>query len=412
MKILHTSDWHLGQNFYNKSRADEHQKFIDWLLLQVKEESIDAVIIAGDIFDTSTPPSYARALYNQFAIQMATLACPLYILGGNHDSVSMLNESKDLFQHINIQVIANVTDDLSSQVFVINNRQGSPGAILCAIPFIRPRDVLLSQAGQSQQSKQTDLADAIKSHYEKLYAIATEKNKALGATLPIIATGHLTAIGAKISESVRDIYIGTLEAFPAKCFPPADYIALGHIHRPQIVAKSDHIRYCGSPLPLSFDELKSKKQVLVAEFTNDKLSKVHSLPVPLFQPMHAIKGNFKAIEVELSQIFSSDDVDKKQATWLSIEIEEDVDYSNAREKIDLLVADMNVEILFIKRVRNQKTRMLDTEKTKILSELTPYEVFDKRLESEPNTDPQDIEKQKTLRQLFKNIVTQIHEKED
>jgi len=88
VKIIHTSDWHLGQHFYSKSRADEHQAFIDWLVNQVMEQSADAVIIAGDIFDTGTPPSYARELYNQFAMRMITCNCQLYVLGGNHDSVS------------------------------------------------------------------------------------------------------------------------------------------------------------------------------------------------------------------------------------------------------------------------------------------------------------------------------------
>lgn len=409
MKILHTSDWHLGQNFYNKRREEEHQKFIDWLLITITEQSIDAVIIAGDLFDTTTPPSYARALYNQFAIRMAKLDCPLFLLGGNHDSVSMLNESKDLFQHINIQVIANVTNDLSSQIHVINNKQGEPGAILCAIPFIRPSDVLTSKAGQSQQDKQSELSDAISAHYSDLYTLAVAKNTEMETTLPIIATGHLTAIGAKISESVRDIYIGTLEAFPAKCFPPADYIALGHIHRPQIVAKSDHIRYCGSPIALSFDELKSTKQVLIAEFTDNKLANVLSIKVPQFQPMQAIRGDFKSIEKQLSQPPISDNSDEALPTWLSIEIEEDTHYSNAREKIDLLVNEINVEVLFIKRINNKKKALLEHEHTKILSELTPVEVFEKRLESEPSIEPKDIAKQDRLRKLFKNIVDEIKE---
>ena len=108
MRILHTSDWHLGQFFINKSRADEHQKFILWLLEQVEKQAIDAVIIAGDVFDTGTPPSYARELYNQFVIGMHGLGCQLVILAGNHDSVSTLNESKNILAQLNTQVVASV----------------------------------------------------------------------------------------------------------------------------------------------------------------------------------------------------------------------------------------------------------------------------------------------------------------
>ena len=112
MKILHTSDWHLGQNFFTKSRKNEHQAFIHWLLELIKAQQIDAVIIAGDIFDTGTPPSYAREMYNQFVVKLSQLGTTLIVLGGNHDSVSMLNESKDLLACLNTHVIANTTENL------------------------------------------------------------------------------------------------------------------------------------------------------------------------------------------------------------------------------------------------------------------------------------------------------------
>ena len=98
MKILHTSDWHLGQHFMGKSRRDEHKAFIDWLLALVDKESIDAVIIAGDVFDTGSPPSYAREMYHQLVLDMKARQCQLVIVAGNHDSVSMLNESKSLLR--------------------------------------------------------------------------------------------------------------------------------------------------------------------------------------------------------------------------------------------------------------------------------------------------------------------------
>ena len=255
MKILHTSDWHLGQSFFTKSRKEEHQGFIDWLLQQVAAEQVDAVIIAGDIFDTGTPPSYAREMYNQFVVDMQQLNCVLVVLGGNHDSVSTLNESKQILACLNTFVVASTGIATDEQVFTIPDKLGQPGAILCAVPFIRARDVLQSAAGETGLQKRQALGDAIKQHYQTLYQIAEAKRQNSGLAIPIVATGHLTALGVSQSESVRDIYIGTLDGFAADGFPPADYIALGHIHKPQIVAKSEHIRYCGSPIPLSFDEL-------------------------------------------------------------------------------------------------------------------------------------------------------------
>ena len=161
MRILHTSDWHLGQFFINKSRLQEHQQFIAWLLQQVEEYEVDAVIIAGDIFDTGAPPSYARELYNQFVIGMNNLGRQLVILAGNHDSVSTLNESKAILAQLNTQVISAAADDLHSQVLALKDKSGQVGAIVCAIPYLRPRDILQSKAGQSGQQKQQALGQAI-----------------------------------------------------------------------------------------------------------------------------------------------------------------------------------------------------------------------------------------------------------
>ena len=166
---------------------------------------------------------------------MQQLNCVLVVLGGNHDSVSTLNESKQILACLNTFVVASTGIAIDEQVFTIPDKSGQPAAILCAVPFIRARDVLQSSAGETGLQKRQALGDAIKQHYQTLFQIALLKQKEQktnGLDLPIIATSHLTALGVSQSESVRDIYIGTLDGFP-----PADYIALGHIHKPKIVAK-------------------------------------------------------------------------------------------------------------------------------------------------------------------------------
>jgi exonuclease SbcD len=382
MKLLHTSDWHLGQSFFTKSRKDEHQAFINWLLKQVELEQIDVVIIAGDIFDTGTPPSYARELYNQFVVDLQKLKCVLVVLGGNHDSVSTLNESKQLLACLNTFVVASTGVALHEQVFCIPDKAGKPGAILCAVPFIRPRDVVQSNAGESGLEKRQALGDAIKQHYASLYQLALDKQQeqqALGFELPIIATGHLTALGVTQSESVRDIYIGTLDGFAADGFPPADYIALGHIHRPQIVAKSEHIRYSGSPIPLSFDELNSQKQVMLVEFANDKTRTLRPIEVPRFQPMLVIKGDLASIEQQL-QHFSHEA--GQQTCWLCIEVETQDYLSDLQQRIQSLIEGLNVEVLQLRRSRNKQRQLLSQQHSETLAELSPHEVFELRLKME------------------------------
>ena len=221
MRIIHTADWHLGQFFYSKSRAAEHQQFLDWLLAAIVQHQVDALIVAGDLFDTGSPPSYARELFNRFVVALQPSGCQLIVLAGNHDSVATLNESRELLACLNTRVITSATPGGEQQVLTLQQRDGTPGALLCAIPYLRPRDILRSQAGQSGRDKQLSLLQAIEQHYQHCYAAAVAQREAMGSTLPIIATGHLTTVGVSKSDSVRDIYIGTLDAFPAQAFPPA-----------------------------------------------------------------------------------------------------------------------------------------------------------------------------------------------
>jgi exonuclease SbcD len=419
MKILHTSDWHLGQNFFTKSRKDEHQGFIDWLLQQVAKEQIDAVIIAGDIFDTGTPPSYAREMYNQFVVDMQKLNCVLVVLGGNHDSVSTLNESKQILACLNTFVVASTGISIDEQVFTIPDKLGQPAAVLCAVPFIRARDVLQSTAGETGLQKRQALGDAIKQHYQTLYQVALTKKQDSGLDLPIIATGHLTALGVSQSESVRDIYIGTLDGFAADGFPPVDYIALGHIHKPQIVAKSEHIRYCGSPIPLSFDELGTQKQVMLVEFTGAQRSNLTPIDIPIFQPMQVIKGDLSAIEAALKSFKNNDEAEADLACWLCLEVESQDYLSDLQQRIQDMTQELNVEVLQLRRSRNQRRQLLSQMQSETLAELSPHDVFEKRLamesfetnlETGTETDEAQTTEQSTLKQVrqrFSQILSEV-----
>ncbi|MDU0354043.1 exonuclease subunit SbcD [Paraglaciecola aquimarina] len=410
MKILHTSDWHLGQSFFTKSRRDEHQSLIDWLLQVVAQQQVDAVIIAGDIFDTGTPPSYAREMYNQFVVDMQKLNCVLVVLGGNHDSVSTLNESKQILACLNTFVVASTGVSIEEQVFTISDSTGQPAAILCAVPFIRARDVLQSTAGETGLDKRQALGEAIKQHYQTLYRIALGIRQDSGRDIPIIATGHLTALGVSQSESVREIYIGTLDGFAADGFPPADYIALGHIHKPQIVAKSEHIRYSGSPIPLSFDELGKAKQVMLVEFTGARPTIIQPLEVPCFQPMQVIKGDLEAIERALE---SFKNARSELPTWLCLEVNSQDYLSDLQQRVQDLTADLNVEVLQLRRTRNQGRHLLNQAQNETLAELSPDEVFEKRLAMESFANDSERDEQvstlKQVRQRFSQILDEVQE---
>jgi DNA repair protein SbcD/Mre11 len=398
MRIIHTADWHLGQFFYSKSRAAEHQAFLDWLLAQITQHQVDALIIAGDLFDTGSPPSYAREMFNRFVVALQPTHCELIVLAGNHDSVATLNESRELLACLNTRVITSVTPQGEQQVLTLHQRDGTPGALLCAIPYLRPRDILRSQAGQSGREKQISLLEAIEQHYQQCYAAALAERA--DRALPIIATGHLTTVGVTKSDSVRDIYIGTLDAFPAQAFPAADYIALGHIHRAQRIADSEHIRYSGSPIPLSFDELGREKSVFLLEFSA-QLDSVTPLPIPQFQPMQMLKGSMAEIEQQLGEFSEGD---REQPVWLDIEITTQEYLSDLQRRVEQLTEALPVEVLLVRRSREQRQRSLSRMDNETLSELKVEEVFARRLAQEEQLDAEQAEQ---LTQLFRTTLAAL-----
>ncbi|WP_140918542.1 exonuclease subunit SbcD [Limnobaculum xujianqingii] len=406
MRIIHTSDWHLGQYFFTKSRAAEHAEFLRWLTEKVAEHQVDAIIVAGDVFDTTSPPSYARELYNQFIVGLQPTGCQLVVLGGNHDSVAMLNESRELLTYLNTQVIASVAQQPEQQLIVLNNAQGEPGALVCAIPFIRARDVLSSQAGQSGSEKQQALLEAISQHYQQIYQLAKEKQQQYARHLPIIVTGHLTTVGASTSDSVREIYIGTLDAFPAQAFPPADYIALGHIHRPQKVAKSEYIRYSGSPIPLSFDESGQEKSVVMVDFSSPAEPQITLLTVPQFQPMQLIKGDIEQIK---SALEGFRDRQQQKTVWLDIEVDSRLYLNDLQRQIQQMAEQLPVEVILLRRSKALTQQAIQRQEKETLSELTVNEVFERRLVQDDDDNQSTRQQHQRVRQLFHSLVEEMEQ---
>lgn len=395
MRILHTSDWHLGQNFYSKSRAAEHEAFLNWLLDTAQSREVDAIIVAGDIFDTGSPPSYARELYNRFVVNLQQTGCHLVIVAGNHDSVATLNESRDILAFLNTTVVASA----GHAPQILKKRDGTPGVVLCPVPFLRPRDIVQSQAGLSGGEKQQHLLQSITDYYHQQYADACALRGEL--PIPVIATGHLTTVGASKSDAVRDIYIGTLDAFPASRFPPADYIALGHIHRAQVVGGCEHIRYSGSPIPLSFDETGKNKSVNLVTFTHGRLADVTPLIVPVTQPLAVLKGDFASISEQLNQW---QDSALQPAVWLDIEITSDEYMHDIQRKIQAQTETLPVEVLLVRRSRAQRNRILAGAQRETLSELQVEDVFARRLALETLETAQ----QQRLEQLFNETLHSLN----
>lgn len=382
LRLLHTSDWHLGQHFLGRTREAEHRAFLAWLVTQVEEQQVDVVLVAGDIFDTATPPSYARELYNGFIVALRGTGASLVVLGGNHDSAAVLAESRELLACLDTRVIPCVSATPADQLLELRRRDGEIGALLCGIPFVRPRDVVQSQAGQSTDEKRQALQQAIQGHYAELHGLAEARRTELGGGLPIIATGHLTTVGASASESVREIYVGSLDAFPTSAFPPADYIALGHIHRPQRVGGLEHVRYSGSPLCLSFDEERAK-EVLLVEF-GQGLERVTPLAVPCFQPLAVVQGTLEELGAALTQ--AAADGSAECPVWAEVVVAGDDYLADLQPRITALVAELPLEVLRVRRARSAAAPTLQGTQRETLEELSPLDVFQQRLADEQLDD--------------------------
>ncbi len=405
MKILHTSDWHLGRTLYGKKRYEEYEKFLSWLEETIRRAEVDVLLIAGDIFDTSTPSNRAQELYYRFLCRIAASPCRhVVVTAGNHDSPSFLNAPKELLKVLDIHVAANITENREDEVILLKDREGTPGLIVCAVPYLRDRDVRSAEAGESIADKEQKLLEGISTHYHEAGKIAEQIRKEAGSDIPVITMGHLFSKGGKTVEGdgVRELYVGSLAHVSSTVFPPvSDYIALGHLHIPQRVDGSEFIRYSGSPLPIGFGEAKQEKSVCLIEFSGRE-TEVSLIKVPRFQELVRIKGDLQII---LQQIYEL--ADAQQEIWLEVVYDGKEVTGNIREQLENAVEDSNIEVLRVKnnRIIDRVMSQIDDEES--LDELNVFEVFEQCMTL--NQIPQ--EQREELTAAYREIVRSLQEED-
>ena len=409
MRFLHTSDIHLGQRFHRRDRQREHSEYLAWLRDRFVETEADAVLIAGDVFDVASPPSYAREQLAGFVHDIRQAGGQLIILGGNHDSPLTLSENLKPWSLLSALVIPSVApEDAAANVHVISKRDGTPGMVLCAVPFIHERQIVRSVAGQSDEERRAMLANAIAQYYREIYDAALAKRHMMGLDLPIVATGHLTLVGASLSESVKEIYVGSLEALSTEMLPPADYVALGHIHRGMKVGGHDHIRYCGSPIALSFDELNRDKEVLVVHFGPGRSRQIEALGVPRFQAMGRISAPIDELPAALDVYLAENPADAERPTWLEVAITDAGYLPDLGERVGQLVEGRPVEVLRITSSRRGDASAGIESSPESLDELTPEQVFQSLLDKRGAGVPPD--RLPRVRELFASVANDVQER--
>lgn len=402
IKMIHTSDWHLGNKMNDRSRNDENAAFLNWLHTEIAERDINVLIIAGDIFDTKMPDSTAQALYYNFLAGLRETNCRnIIVIGGNHDNASLLDAPKCLLEAFNISVIGSIRERSADDLVVkLTDDNGEIIGLVCAVPFIRENDLPQIHSGLRQAEVTQRMESAYREIYKQAAECAEEMANSLQKKVPIIATGHLYAAGVVRAneDGVREI-VGTLDGFPVSIFPDDfDYIALGHIHRSQKVAGNDHIRYCGSPFVMGFDETEITHCVLEVAFDDDCKPTVLSHEVPVHTKYIRLEGTLDDIRRELEHLKA-----QNCRALIDVHINDAVFGTDFRQEL----ADItdNAEFYIVRfRIENciGEYDSADNESVKDLADFSERDIFKLFLEKNDKTEDED-----ELMPLFLQLAAEV-----
>lgn len=410
MKLLHTSDWHLGSTLCGKKRYNEFDLFFNWLLDRIEEEQIDVLLISGDIFDTSNPSAKAQKYYFNFLGRLSKSRCQYIIVtAGNHDSPSLLDAPKELLKSLNIYAIGEISENFEDEVFVLKDLKNNPFLIVGAVPFLRDRDVRSVEAGENIEQIPHNLQKGIQEHFQNVYRKAENKRSELGGYIPIVLMGHLFATGglAIDGDGVRKLYVGNflgnLGGVNTNEFPPGiDYLALGHLHSPQTVNACETIRYSGAPLPMGFVDAKQQKRVVCAEFPSNKKPIIKEILIPRFQDIVSIKGDFDTIISKLKELKAAE-----KSVWVEIEINDNRVIPDIQELINQHIHNSRVEVLKITNIRERNKILRQIETDESLSDLSEQDVFERYLDERETPDDQRQE----LLTSFNEILIEIRQRD-
>ncbi len=382
-RLLHTSDWHIGQVLHEQPRDYEHEVFLDWLLTTLEDQQIDALVVAGDVFDGPNPTAQSQQLFYSFlaAAKSRLPDLDIVILGGNHDSAARLDAPHPVLSAFGVHVLGGLArsedhdPDADRCVITLHAANGKPAAYLAAVPYLRPGDLPPAQPDEDPAAKLTEAIDSI---YRPLCEEALHR---AGGKQAAIAAGHLYLTGGQISElSERKIQNGYLTALPVRLFcPQLAYVALGHLHLGQSI--SDKIHYSGSPLPLSFTETGYCHRVLVAQFEGSELKDLRAVPVPrpvemLRIPADAAQPPEEVLE-EIRQLDSLEgrDVCSPTRPYLEVRVRLEAPRPTLREEISRELEDKWPRLLKITPDYGKPAASTSFGRGRRLDELNPEEIF-------------------------------------
>jgi len=302
MRILHTSDWHLGALLEEVSREPDHRQFLDWLAETIRTEAIELLLVAGDIFDSAAPSAEAQSLYYGFLNRLrGTGLRQVVLVGGNHDSQARLDAPRELLDAMGMHVVGGLggPQDLDRCLCPVTDGAGAVRAVVAAVPFVHEWRLGYRPAEGDSAAQ----AEQLGAPFRKLYSDLADRAQAQWPGVPLIATGHLAVAGSSPDEAPQEIHlIGSLGGLPTGIFDPRyAYVALGHIHRGYRVGGTQ-AWYCGTPLALNIKEGRSPRRVLRVDLDPDGTVRVEPLPVPLTRQVLAFRGDLEQIKADLQRL--------------------------------------------------------------------------------------------------------------
>ena len=380
MRLLHTSDWHLGQTLHNYERGYEHQRFLDWLLDTLVAERVDVLLVAGDVFDNANPSAASQKQLYVF-LQQARARLPalqLIVVAGNHDSAGRLEAPGPLLAAHGTHVIGHVLRDDAGQIDLerlllpLTGSDGQVQAWCLAVPFLRPGDVPKLPAGDTQDAYLGGIALL----YRQLTDLALARRQPGQA---ILAMGHCHMVGGEMSnDSERRIVIGGTEMLPSGIFDASiAYAALGHLHKAQAVGGQEHIRYCGSPIPLSFAEVNYRHQVLCLDIDGETLQSVRVIAVPRAVPLLRVPATPAPISEVLAQLAALDvpDAPAEAQPFLEVRVRLDAPEPGLRTRIETALDGKPVRLAKIETSSAARASAPDNMTLDQLGQLQPDDIF-------------------------------------
>lgn len=413
IRILHTADWHIGQLFHEYDRTYEHQQFLNWLSVTLTNEQIDALLVSGDLFDSSNPSAASIRMFYTFLNQSVKQNPDLQIIvtAGNHDSASRLESPKPLLESSNIHIVGVVEKNDDGRIdydkicIPLKDKEGNTEVWCIAAPFLRMGDY------PSIPDAANPYADGVSTFYKEAYDYAVSLK---GPGQAIIAMGHLHAQQAEVSDidKMERLIMGGVECISATAFNEnIRYVALGHIHKAQRLGGKEHIRYSGSPLPMSFSETHYKHQIVLLDIEDDIIGNLRTIEIPVSVPLiriPAVHSSLSEVLASLSQLKAFEG-DPCTSPYLEVWVLLDGPEPGLRHKIETALSGKNFRLAKID-VRYQSAATASPKETVIdpdrLNQLKPIDVLHKVFQTK-----YDSLVPKELQKLFLQVEQEVNELE-